>query len=221
MEKEQVYNILNKCYFSENMHEKEIIDDLPSLLQGVNSFVDIGSSLGQYVFFANKYIKNGTIFAIEPDPIRYEELERNCKKWETQFMNNNKLIAINGAVAEEDCEITFYSTDNSMSGGLFPHKSRSNVNWDEIMVKGLKLDNLFKEDAPDFVKMDVEGVELRVLKGARKILKNGRTNFLIELHGWVDPEGQKNKNEVYKFLEEFGYRPVKVYENTRVLFVKE
>lgn len=218
MKKNEVYKILNEAYFSEEKHEKEIIDDLPSLLEGTKIFVDIGASLGQYAFFANKHIQKGQIFSIEPDPIRFEELERNCRKWES--LNNNKVIALKAAVSDEDGEVTFFTTHSNTSGGLFSHNVAADVTWSEITVDSLRLDTLFKNQSPDFIKMDVEGVELRALTGATNILKKGKARFLIELHGFVDPKGQKNKNEVYKFMQSFGYYPVKTYEKIRVLFVK-
>lgn len=92
--------------------------------------------------------------------------------------------------------------------------------WSEITVDSLRLDTLFKDQRPDFIKMDVEGVELRVLKGATNILKKDKARFLIELHCFVDPKGQKNEKEVCGFMELFGYYPVNIYEETRVLFVK-
>ena len=41
---------------------------------------------------------NGKIYAIEADPIRFKELERNCKKWER--MSSNKIIPIHAAVSD-------------------------------------------------------------------------------------------------------------------------
>ncbi|GAG16205.1 unnamed protein product, partial [marine sediment metagenome] len=46
----------------------------------------------------------------------------------------------------------------------------------------------------------------------------GETKFLIEVHSWADPEGQKNAEEVYNFMKSFGYQPVNYYG--RALFVK-
>jgi len=54
MEKEQIFQGLSKAYFSEEMHEKSIIEHLPELLASAKLFIDIGASLGQYTYFANK-----------------------------------------------------------------------------------------------------------------------------------------------------------------------
>jgi hypothetical protein len=71
---------------------------------------------------------------------------------------------------------------------------------------------------PDFVKIDVEGSELRVLKGWKNILNAGSTIFLIEVHGWKDPEGQKNPKDVIKFMKKFDYKPINFFGQK--LFIK-
>jgi len=218
VDNDKIYQGLNECYFSEQCHEKETIEHLPELLDGVGVFVDIGASLGQYTFFANKYMNEGENVAIEADSIRFEELGRNCRKWEC--LSNNKLTALFAAICEQDGKETFYATNSTKSGGLFKRASGSeSVNWSENVVDSFRLDSLFKESSPDFVKIDVEGAELRVLKGATRILSEGKTRFLIEVHSGVDPEGQKNPAEVFKFMELFGYAGTNFYG--RILFINK
>jgi FkbM family methyltransferase len=226
MKKKQVYDILNKAYFSEEMHERETIEHLPHLLQGATLFVDIGASLGQYTYYANEHMQGGTIVAIEPDPIRFEELQENCQEWELQ--SNNRLLALNCAVSNVDGQITFYTTDSNVSGGLFPHEvtraaledsGMGTVQWRAITVDCATLDTLFKDQSPDLAKIDVEGAELRVLHGATRILKEGKTRFLVELHGnWTDPHGQKDANEVAELMASCGYCPTPFHGRT--LFAK-
>lgn len=210
MDKNEVYEILNKAYFSEEHHEKGVIEHLPELLEDARLFVDIGASLGQYTFFANKCMKGGEILAIEADPIRYERLKQNCAEW--QVSSSNQINALNAAMSGKDGKIKFYTTNSNISGGLFTNplahideKKRKAVAWEEILVDSFKLDTLYNDNVPDLIKMDVEGSELRVLKGAQNILTKGRTKFLIELHEWPDPEGQKNISQVLEFMKTFGY----------------
>ncbi|MHC4911736.1 MAG: FkbM family methyltransferase, partial [Planctomycetota bacterium] len=215
-DKNKIYEGLNKCYFSKQCHEKEVIDHLPELLDGVKVFVDIGASLGQYTLHANRYMQGGEIFAIEADPLRFEELERNCLKW--QLSSSNKLSALLAAVCDKGGQETFYVTNSGKSGGLFKRDvGDESANWSQTEVDCVTLDGLFKDKSPDLVKIDVEGAELRVLKGAARILKEGKTKFLVEVHGGVDPEGQKEPVEVFRFMQSFGYRTINFHG--RSLFV--
>lgn len=215
MAKEKVYDILNEAYFGEDGHEKEVLNGLSGLLRGATVFVDVGASLGQYTFFANKVMKKGRIIAVEPDPIRFEELARNCDKWRS--LSDNELIAVNAALSDKDGKTRFYTTQTNVSGGLFVHEVNSAVlkaseiealRWEEILVDSCRLDTLLGGVRPDVVKIDVEGAELRVLRGGQEMLKDGKAKFLVELHaGWTDPEGQRDLSEVHGFMASFGYQP--------------
>lgn len=213
MEKEQIFQILNKAYFSEEMHEKSVIEHLPELLASARLFVDIGASLGQYTYFANKVMLGGEIIAIEADPIRFEQLNHNCQKWESELDSRNRLTPVQAAASNQSGTTPFYTTHSNVSGGLFPHKLRGEgrnpagelIRWDEITVKSITLDTFLGGKIPDVIKMDVEGGELRVLQGATKLLTAGKTKFLIEVHGWVDPQGQKGPQNVRDFMARFDF----------------
>lgn len=195
------------------MHEKPVIEHLPELLASARLFVDIGASLGQYTYFANKVMLGGEIIAIEADPIRFEQLKQNCQKWEFESGGRNKLTPVQAAASNQSGTITFYTTHSTVSGGLFPHKlegegrhaSGELIQYDEITVDSITLDTLLGGRIPDVVKIDVEGVELRVLQGATRLLTTRKTKFLIEIHGWVDPHGQKRPGDVHAFMAKFDF----------------
>jgi FkbM family methyltransferase len=216
LEKEQIYKILNEAYFSENMDEKYVLKHLPDLLKAVRIFIDIGASLGQYTFYVNQMMHHSKIYAIEADPIRFEKLKSNCTQW--QKNSTNQIECIKGAISDSDGKLTFFSTESNVSGGLFKHEiaeknlpGDKKTEWTEIEVDSFTLDNKFKDQLPDLIKLDVEGSELRVLKGCKKILQEGNCVFLVELHSWVDPEGQSSAAEVIEFMNKFNYKRYNFY----------
>lgn len=214
MLKDQIIEELNRAYFTPDCHEKEVLDHLPELLADVKVFVDIGASLGQYTFHANKHMKEGTIYAFEADPIRFEELEKNCRKWEA--LSTNRLIPVHAAVSDKNGTIDFFITNSNLSGGLFtrdnPGKS---VDWEKICVKSIQLDSFFDDQAPGLVKIDVEGAELSVLKGAENMLQKARPAVLVEVHSF---SGQVNPAEVFRFMGANGYYSKNFFG--RLLFTK-
>lgn len=54
MKKDEILSILDRTYFSDHSDEQVIIEALPSLRLGVRHFVDVGASLGQFTFHANR-----------------------------------------------------------------------------------------------------------------------------------------------------------------------
>ena len=73
------------------------------------------------------------------------------------------------------------------------------------------MDDLCAVELPDFVTADIEGAEIRMLKGATRILEHGRTVFLLELHTWADPVDGEN---IPKFMKRWGYYPVSFFKHT-------
>jgi len=219
MDKIDIYETLNRSYFSNEMDEKEVIQHLPILLKSTKTFVDIGASLGQYTYFANQQMRNGKIVAIEADPIRYEKLSSNVTKW--MISSTNEIRCIKGAVSDEVGRTSFYTTNSNVSGGLFKHDlahlhdvAKSNVAWSEIKVDSFTLDCLFQNEFPECIKIDVEGSELRVLKGSQNILEKGTPLLLIEIHNWTDPKSLGNRKNVSEYLKHFGYNSTNFFGKT-------
>ena len=77
-----LYEVLEQQYFGTNMQERIEIDHLPQILHNVRLFVDVGASIGQYTFFANKALKDARIVCIEADPLRYQHLAEAAANWE-------------------------------------------------------------------------------------------------------------------------------------------
>ncbi len=197
MKKDEILGILDRAYFSEHSDEQVIIEALPSLLRGVRHFVDVGASLGQFTFHANRILQDSRIEAIEAEPLRCERLAQNCKGWAAD--RRNLILVHHAAASRKSGEIEFHSTQSNVSGGLFPHsldhideRTREEVQWTSMRVPAVALDDLFEHSIPEFIKMDIEGAEGEALQGAKRILGERRTRWLIELHsfpgGWSPRE---------------------------------
>lgn len=203
MTNQQIYDVLNDAYFSEEPHEAELLDDLPRLIaDDATLLVDIGASLGQYTRRFSEILKAGRIIAFEADPIRAEELQRNATKWSRAEL---EIDARHCALADETGSTTFYTTQSNVSGALDP--SDVPVDSVPITVPTDTLDRVLAGAVPQFVKIDVEGAELRVLAGATELLERGETAFLIEVHEGHD-------DEVNAYMARFGYRPIRFHQRT-------
>jgi FkbM family methyltransferase len=206
---EELYNRLEARYFGPQMDEAREIRALPKILKDVSIFVDVGASLGQYTYAASQLMRNGIIYSIEADPFRFQRLNELCKRW-ADSPRNNRIVPLNIALSDEIGTTKFFVTDADRSGSLLPHQEHQDAEgpneWQEIIVNTATLDSLFpSESVPDFVKIDVEGMEYRVLLGSRKLLRVGKSRFMIEVHRWGDPTIGKRESDVFDILAEFSY----------------
>ena len=167
MDKTDIYEILERAYFSEDPHEKHVIERLPMLLGASRVVVDAGASLGQYSRAMSRILRNGEIHAIEADPVRVQRLRhKNCEQWEKS--STNTVTVHHVALTDRKGTVPYFVTNSDISGGLAPHETPRPVDWEEINIPSSTLDDLFPGRAPDFVKIDVEGAELAVLRGATR-----------------------------------------------------
>ncbi len=192
---------LYSTYFGEHQIERQEIENLPSLLVGCDAFIDVGASLGMFTYFANQTMERATIIAIEADSDRYEELARNCEKWQGE--GTNTITAIHAAASDERGSIRFYRTGTQISGGFFPVNERSDE-YEAIEVQQMLLDDLYEPGRSTLVKIDVEGAELRVVRGAQQHIDSGTTRFLIETHWWGDRDRGYTTLDLLRYLRDAG-----------------
>ena len=122
-------------------------------------YVDVGAYNGDTLrqFLSSVGEEFLEYHAFEPDERTYNELISN------DFNNNinNKLHFYNLGVGSENAVVSFHAT-----GELDSHISESGNNTIEIVA----LDTFFKQSVPTTIKMDVEGYEAEVIKGAERII---------------------------------------------------
>jgi FkbM family methyltransferase len=78
----------------------------------------------------------------------------------------------------------------------------------EIGMRVVQLDDDIRSNGlppPDFIKIDVEGMELAVIRGAERTLRTHQPALYIELHGAEDADKRRNAQEVASALWDLGY----------------
>jgi len=147
-------------------HEIETFRLLTDRGSSEKVFVDVGAHVGHYAVRLSRHY--GQVIAIEPDPYNFEGLLKNLE------LNHVKNVrALNLAASSKRGKSILYSAGvGSRLDIVRLHKRVYNVHTD-------LLDNLV--DRADIVKIDTEGHELEVLKGAHRLIAQ-KPLFVIENH---------------------------------------
>ena len=188
------------------MRENNIID-LFRPRQG-DTVVDIGAHIGKYSIIASKYVgQYGKVIAIEAHPGNLEVLNRNIK-----LNGLTNIIALNYAVYSKETKIKLYLPGEESHYTIYNTvmSSRQNAREDKFVeVNANTLDNLLEQNGisheVNWMKIDVEGAELEVLKGASKILSQSKNiAILLEVH---NIENGKNLYEpIMDLLEKHNFK---------------
>src|SRR5215212_9091343 len=166
-------------------HEDDIIEHFTPK-QG-DIVVDIGAHMGRYTIIASKRVgTNGKVVAIEAHPGNFEMLNRNIKL--NQLAN---VTPLNYAVYSKETKIKLYLPEEE-SGYTIYNTIMSNRAGTEdkfVDVNAQTVDyllelNQIREEEVNWIKIDVEGAEFEVLKGATNVLSKSKDiALLIEIHG--------------------------------------
>lgn len=132
------------------------------LVGNSSNCIDIGCYLGSVLSEILQLSPHGSHIAFEPVP--------NKARWLKQKFPQADIREI--ALSDISGETTFYvNTNCSGFSGLQPHNFQKNASFHKITVQCERLDNILIPDhRVDFIKIDVEGAELAVLRGAVKTL---------------------------------------------------
>jgi len=162
----------------------------------MNTVMDVGAWCGTWSKAIEPYAKR--VIAFEPDKLHFECLEKNCTINCTPRME---------AVGSEIGHISL-TEDNFTQAKRVQDKGN---------IRLVTLDSTLYTDV-DMVKIDVEGYEMEVLKGARRILKTVRY-LMIELNNNTKKYGSSN-HDIERYLESMGFKvlmdhwPDKVFYKT-------
>jgi len=164
-------------YFIESIAELELIKHLTSLdLNSDGSFVDAGAHIGFYsVYMAKLFTK---VFAFEPSPFQRSYLERN-----KDANNLENLTIFPNALGETTSTAKLYIMGRSGgSNTLCKEVGEVGDPMSVIDVEVLPLDGLRPLISPvSLIKIDVEGYEMNLLKGAKNTILEDRPLIVCEV----------------------------------------
>lgn len=158
--------------------------------------IDIGCHKGEILDLIFKYAPNGQHFGFEPIPYLYQNLKE-------RFSGRATILPY--ALSNENGEITFQLVKNAPAySGIKRRKyAIENPEIEEINVEQQMLDNVIDRSIPiQFVKIDVEGAEFGVLKGAKELLKRNKPIVLFECGKGASDYYGTSPLELYTFVNE-------------------
>jgi FkbM family methyltransferase len=168
--------------FTQNKCLKKFLQYCESQTMKMRTVIDVGAWCGTWSKAIEPYARN--VIAFEPDKVHFECLQKNCT------INCSPRME---AVGAEEKRVAL--TDDN-----FTQAKRIDQQGNTRMIA---LDSMGYKDV-DMIKIDVEGYEMEVLKGAKDLLANVRY-IMIELNNNTKKYGSSN-SQVEKHLDNLGFK---------------
>ncbi|GHD30600.1 FkbM family methyltransferase [Parahalioglobus pacificus] len=179
--------------------------------------IDVGANVGQTIDALLDTFSNPLIHSFEPSLKTFQTLQR--KPYAGRVVLHN--LALGSAPAERE----FINYKSSVLSSFLPldpgHQNRfrdvSEVGRENVQLS--TVDCFLAEEriiSVDLLKIDTQGFDLEVLRGAHKSLTDGRIQYvLVEINFVGMYQGQSSAAEVTQELETAGFRLIDYYEKVR------
>lgn len=161
--------------------------------------LDIGANIGYYALLESRLVGNsGKVYAIEPVSRNLEILKKNIK------LNDCRNIQVfHLAIGDKNTKSKIYVSGTDFNLCSMSRNPDMNIIGEET-VDVITVDSFLEgRDAPQLIRMDVEGYECNILKGMKNTVKKP-IKMLIEIHGHLMTK--EESNAMFNMLRKNGFK---------------
>ena len=180
-----------------NVYEVHIMNLFSKIIRPNSVCLDVGANIGCMSLAMGTLAPAGRIYSFEPSVSNYHYLIHNI------YANNiNNVECLNLGVLDENRKVLFNDINH---GGGWSHIGVESSSATQHEITCVKLDDWVKtKDIKkiNFIKMDIEGSEIKALRGALSILEKFKPDLIIEFNSYCLSElSNENTEDFYSLLK--------------------
>lgn len=186
-------DVIQSCHFQGKFYEEEELHDISLVIPTRAKILDIGANIGNHLVYFAKFCRNVQITPFEVNPTALEMLKINIELNGVEKRINNKYLGI--ALGQYSGQVKLSNAEliaNNLGAAAFSETD------DKQGYPMRSLDSINLDFDPDFIKIDVEGMEIAVLLGAEKTILNSRPPLYVEV-------SQSNRIKFKQLLKKWDY----------------
>ena len=194
-------NFIDACIYYMGDYEPYLKKHFKQLIKENDTVLDVGANIGFHsLYFAELVGDNGKVLAFEPIEVNFKALQANIA-----LNSYEQIISINKALGNENRMLSIHIDTDAHNPGAFNLMEDGIKNTNIDCVKGddyLINNNIEKID---FIKVDVEGFELKVFKGLQETIKKFVPIIVFEFDENYQSKLNSDHRAVFHFLAQFPY----------------
>lgn len=192
----------DKNLFFKKERDMDIINLVKKVCKTGDVFVDVGANIGYETIYASHIVgESGLVYSFEPLKNLASQIMESI-----QINKIKNITLINKALSDQAGKAFIYLNDEDAGLTSLETKDLANKKT-EITLSTMdeELKNIKKRVS--FIKVDVEGHELEVLKGAKSIIEKNNPYIVFEFNPHIYEKKLKGSSlELLTFLNNFGYQ---------------
>lgn len=194
-------------FFLLRQYYEPLLLNLDKLIKAGDTVLDIGSNQGIYTLAMSKIVKSkGTVIAVEPFTSMIKCLKNNIK-----INKVNNISIYENVIIEKVKKVKLFFNKGTVSASVNKNKKIKRF----IFVNGVTLDNICsKLKKVNFIKLDIEGAELKALKGGKRTISKYKPTISVEAD-------KHTFHSINRYLSIFGYKPYVYNKHGELIILKE
>lgn len=188
-------------------HSDQDFTVIKHLIKNGDHVVDLGANMGHYTkYFSDLVGSAGKVYSIEPIPTTFELLQFIVKKLKLHNVTlmNYALSDVEGTAVME-IPVTTDGEENYFEAKIIEQPTTASSNTTNVRLT--TIDTLFSRLNKNiaFIKCDVEGHELKCVRGAQILIEQSTPSWLVEIWGDLD-DPTSDGHQTLSHFEALGYK---------------
>ncbi|WP_227357618.1 FkbM family methyltransferase [Haladaptatus salinisoli] len=193
--------------------ERDVVKSLLEDVRESDVVYDIGANIGTHTCFVGKRLRDGVVIAFEPMPTNAAHLRQNL----SMNVPAGRWVVAECALSNENGNGTLAVEGQSYGAGR--HALSQHGELDIDVCRGETLIESERYPLPNIIKIDVEGAELKVLKGFGDLLSEVRVVY-AELHHDLSIEYGTSTDEIEAYLCNYGFEIERLSERSDAYHIR-
>ncbi|MBL8756943.1 MAG: FkbM family methyltransferase [Phycisphaerae bacterium] len=199
------------CYFLGRYYEPHTQRLFQLALRPGDTFIDIGANIGMTALVAARLVgPSGRVLCFEPNPAARERLEHHVALNALQRVIETRPLGLADAPGELDLLVPEHSGQATFARGAEGTRPPPGVRRHRARVSTADAELAALAGAPMLLKIDVEGFELRVLRGMARTLESRRPAVVAETIPALLGRAGDTLPAVFEFMHAHRYRAFSV-----------
>lgn len=211
-------DVIRKEIIKNRIFDKEVFDLSKKYITSNSIVIDAGANYGQISVLFSKLFPDLTIYSFEASNYIFDILKQNVK------LNSNNIKAINCILSDNRDEqylqipnLEEYGTYGALDLEFSPIKTNTYEN--KTLIR--RVDDFNYEKKISFMKIDVQGFDLKVLKGSIKTIEKHRMPIIFEYENTLENKMKFRFDDYIYFFNQVNYKFITAVNNNFLVLPNE
>jgi FkbM family methyltransferase len=199
--------------------DKKVYETAIRYIKEDSIVLDVGANFGQLSVLFSKYKKDVEVYSFEASSYIFKILDKNIK------INNANIKPFNNLVGNQTKQNQFIKKSNISKFNTYGSNMikkvefNANNNLDIEKINSIKIDDIIFDKKISLIKIDVQGYDLEVLKGAKNTILKGQMPVIFEYEKDFEHDFNYTFNSFEKFIYEIDYKIEKRIDESNYLII--